>query len=343
MSVPAEMPAATPATVHTQIESGSTNPIYLLLGKDEVEKLELAHAFDALVDEELRAFNVERIHAGEWTTGDRLAAGVASVVAAVRTLPMMSPRRVVLILQGEGLLVPRRESEAAARALEELERLVKRPEPQTTLVICARSLDKRSRIYKLLAKEATVVECGVLEDRADAERWVKHRVAAAGLDIAPGAVRLLGVLCGPDIKRLRNDLERLLLYTRGCQTITVEDVREIAGPAALQDDWAMTNAIEGGHAGDALRQPRADARCGCAAGKGSRAAGLARSDQVSSAGVGGRAARGGRGAVQNRSEFEALSGRRQGSCSNGSSTSCVRRSEPDSGEPEGRRSGGLGL
>ena len=254
MSVPAEMPAATPATVHTQIESGSTNPIYLLLGKDEVEKLELAHAFDALVDEELRAFNVERIHAGEWTTGDRLAAGVASVVAAVRTLPMMSPRRVVLILQGEGLLVPRRESEAAARALEELERLVKRPEPQTTLVICARSLDKRSRIYKLLAKEATVVECGVLEDRADAERWVKHRVAAAGLDIAPGAVRLLGVLCGPDIKRLRNDLERLLLYTRGCQTITVEDVREIAGPAALQDDWAMTNAIEGGHAGDALRQ-----------------------------------------------------------------------------------------
>jgi DNA polymerase III delta subunit len=31
-------------------------------------------------------------------------------------------------------------------------------------------------------------------------------------------------------------------------------VREVAGPAALQDDWAMTNAIEAGQAPDALRQ-----------------------------------------------------------------------------------------
>ena len=28
----------------------------------------------------------------------------------------------------------------------------------------------------------------------------------------------------------------------------------MAGPAALQDDWAMTNAIEAGQAGEALRQ-----------------------------------------------------------------------------------------
>ena len=34
----------------------------------------------------------------------------------------------------------------------------------------------------------------------------------------------------------------------------MDDVREVAGPAALQDDWAMTNAIEAGQAGEALRQ-----------------------------------------------------------------------------------------
>jgi DNA polymerase III delta subunit len=28
----------------------------------------------------------------------------------------------------------------------------------------------------------------------------------------------------------------------------------VTGPAALQDDWAMTNAIESGQAGEALRQ-----------------------------------------------------------------------------------------
>jgi DNA polymerase III delta subunit len=59
---------------------------------------------------------------------------------------------------------------------------------------------------------------------------------------------------GPDVKRLRGEVDRLLLYAMGQRRITLDDVREVAGPAALQDDWAMTNAIETGHGGDALRQ-----------------------------------------------------------------------------------------
>jgi DNA polymerase III delta subunit len=206
------------------------------------------------VDEGLRAFNVERIHAGDLTTGDRLADGVAGLVAAVRTLPMMVPRRVVIVLQVETLLAPKRESEGATRALEQFEELVKRPEPQTTLVLIATSVDKRGRMFKLLQKSATVVECGALEDLADAERWVRTRVAAASVAIEPAAARLIAQRAGTDVKRLRADVDRLLLYTLGQKQITVNDVRDVVGPAALQDDWAMTNAIEAGQAAEALRQ-----------------------------------------------------------------------------------------
>src|SRR5215216_7296092 len=101
-----EMPALTPAAVLKQIAAGTPDPIYLLQGEDEIEKSSLAAEFAALVDEGLRAFNVERIHAGDLTTGDKLADGVASIVAAVRTLPMMVPRRVVTVLHAEMLLVP---------------------------------------------------------------------------------------------------------------------------------------------------------------------------------------------------------------------------------------------
>jgi DNA polymerase III delta subunit len=45
-----------------------------------------------------------------------------------------------------------------------------------------------------------------------------------------------------------------MLYALGQKQITADDVREVTGPAGLQDDWAMTNAIESGHAGEALRQ-----------------------------------------------------------------------------------------
>jgi DNA polymerase III delta subunit len=150
--------------------------------------------------------------------------------------------------------VPKRESEAATRALDELEALLERPAPYTTLVLVAGAIDKRSRMYKLLLKHATVVDCGMLENVADAERWVRARMAAANVRLDGDGTRLLAERCGTDLKRLRNDVERLLLYALGQKAITVADVREIVGPAALQDDWAMTNAIEAGDAGVALRQ-----------------------------------------------------------------------------------------
>jgi DNA polymerase-3 subunit delta len=248
------MPTATPATVRKQIAAGDTDPVYVLQGEDDVEKAALAREFEELVEEGLRAFNVERIQGGEMTTGDRLSAGVSFLVAAARTMPMMAPRRVVLVLRAEMLLAPRRESEAASRALEALELFLQRPEPQTTLVFVAASLDKRSRIYRLLAKQATLVECGVIVDQADAERWIRNQVAAAGVSIDPAAARLLAARAGPDVKRLRNDVDRLLLYALGQKTISVEDARQMAGPAALQDDWQMTNAIEAGDGAGALRQ-----------------------------------------------------------------------------------------
>ena len=259
------MPTRTPADVRKQIASADTDPVYLLQGEDDVEKAALAAEFTTLVDEGLAAFNVERVHAGDWTTGDRLAAGVASLVAAVRTLPMMSPRRVVIVLQAEAVISPKRESEAAERALEDFSALLEKPETMTTLVLVAASLDKRTKIYKLVAKHATLVECGSPEDVAGAARWVKARLDKESVDIDPAGARALAALAGfpdrpqnngrtGDLKRLRGEVDRLLLYALGQKKITIDDVRAVAGAAALQDDWAMANAIEDGKTPEALRQ-----------------------------------------------------------------------------------------
>src|SRR5262249_6032920 len=156
---------------------------------------------------------------------DKLIDGVGSVVAAARTLPMMATRRVVTVLQAEAVLLPKRESEAASRALEALETLLKEPEPQTTLVFVAATVDKRSRMYKLLQKQATIVECGVIEGPADAERWVRTRVAAGGAEIDPQAARLLVERAGLDVKRLRAEVDRVLLYALGQARIGVDDAR----------------------------------------------------------------------------------------------------------------------
>jgi DNA polymerase III delta subunit len=259
------MPTRTPAEVRKQITSRATDPVYLLQGEDDVEKSALASQFSELVDEGLEAFNVERMHAGTWTNGDALLEGVSSLVAAVRTLPMMSPRRVVIVSQAEAMLQPKRESDAAERALEAFQALLDQPETMTTLVLVSAALDRRTKAFKALLKSATIVDCGSPIDVATAVRWVKARVEAAHVEIDPAGARMLATLAGfpeypdskgrtGDVKRLRGEVDRLLLYALGQKKITVDDVREVAGPAALRDDWAMTNAIESGQGAEALRQ-----------------------------------------------------------------------------------------
>ena len=238
-----------------QIAERRPDPVYLLQGGDDVEKAALATAFNELVDEELRAFNVERIHAGDLVTGDRLLEGVASLLAAARTLPMLAQWRVVIVAQAEGILAPRRESEAAARAVAALEAYLREPERQTVLVLVAGdTVDRRGRLVRELGRSATVVDCGVLEDRGAATAWIRTRVADAGMAIEPAAADLLAVRAGTDVGRLRAEVDRLLLYALGQRTITTADVRETVGPAALQNDWDLVNAVEQARPADALRE-----------------------------------------------------------------------------------------
>jgi DNA polymerase-3 subunit delta len=261
------MPVSTPAAVRKQIASGELAPIYLILGEDEIEKGALATEFGDAIDEGLRAFNVERLHAGDWTTGDRLASGVATLLDAVRTLPMMADRRIVVVSQADTILSPKRDSEAAAEALDALAGFVEHAERQTTLVLVASGLDKRRRLGKLLAEHATIVPVGVLETADEAARWVRTRIAASGQEIDQAAARRLAERAGfPDrpprpqdpktgnLARMRAEVDRLVLYTLGQRKITMNDVADVGGAAEIRDQWALANAIESGRAADALRE-----------------------------------------------------------------------------------------
>ena len=221
-------------------------PVYLILGPDQAAQIALAGEFLELVDEGLRAFNVDRLYGGETTA--------AAVVDAANTLPMMVPRRIVLLLHAERLLNPKKESETALRDLEMLEAYVKTPVDTCTLVIVADGLDKRRGLSRLLMSKSIVVECTGPADAVEAARWIRDRVAQEGMTIEARAARLIAERVGPDVARLRADVERLVLYAAEKKAITEEDVKEVIGAATSQDDWGVTRAIERGSAGDALRE-----------------------------------------------------------------------------------------
>ena len=227
--------------------TGQTDPLYVLLGADETEKAAVAAEFTDMVDEGLRAFNVDRLYGAERKVDD--------LIDAAAMLPMMAPRRIVIVLEGEKLLIPKREGKAADAEQERLEAFVNDPPTHATIVFVCGSLDMRRRVVKQLIKSAHVVDCGTIEDAADAERWVKVRAAKEGANLDPGAVRLLVQRAGVDIVRLRAGLERVILYAMGQPLITADDVTQavVAGPEA-HEDFGIANAIQRGDAAGALRE-----------------------------------------------------------------------------------------
>jgi len=241
------VPPITPSVVRKQIAAGTTAPLYMLVGADDIEKAAVAGEFSGLVEEGLEAFNVDRLHGGE--------ARVDAVIDASQTLPMMAPRRIVIILDADKLLMPRREGKSADDDQARLEAFIQHPPDHATVVFVCGPLDMRRRLPKLLAKHAQVVDCGTIESDADADLWVKTRAARDRVHLEPAAVRALVERAGLDIVRLRSALERVALYAMGQPTVTVDDVRQVvaAGPQA-EEDFGIANAIRAGDASEALRQ-----------------------------------------------------------------------------------------
>jgi DNA polymerase III subunit delta len=241
------MPLLTAAALRKQLAAGETGPLYMLVGADEVEKSAVAGEFVHLVEEGLQAFNVDRVYGGDTK--------IDALIDHANTLPMMAPRRIVLILEAEKLLIPKRESKAAEADQERLEAFIRQPPPHATVVFVCGPLDMRRRAVKLLVKEAQMVDCGTIEDAADAERWVKTRAAREKIPLDAGAVRALIDRAGLSIVRLRGGLERVALYAMGQAVITADDVKETVPPGPEQQaDFGIANAIRRNDAREALRE-----------------------------------------------------------------------------------------
>jgi len=256
--------------VRKQIKSGKTAPLYLLQGDDLQSRHDLALEFAGVVDEGLHAFNVESLYANEASNAAGRDSLIGAILSTARTLPMMSPRRVIIIHEAETLLAPKRakdeddsqgaldlvkKSKRGSTPVDELEAYFEKPEPMTTLVFVAGALDGNRRLVKLLRKHADCVDCGSLESSHDAAQWIQKRLDKDELTIDPKALSLLLETTGLSLGRIRAEIEKLVLYAAGESAITANHVRDLVMPQHEPgEDFALGKAIWNADAAGALRE-----------------------------------------------------------------------------------------
>jgi DNA polymerase-3 subunit delta len=293
------------ADVRKAIREGQVAPLYLLEGDDPQSRHDVAIEFVALVDEGLHAFNVETFHGSDAASSSSRDAMMSAILAAARTLPMLSPRRVVLVHEAERLLSPKRSKDDADQQgeslvggkrkrpptpAEDLEAFFQQPEPSATVVFDAGELDGNRRLVKLLRKHGTVVDCGSLESEQEAKAWVRKRLEKDELAIDPPALDLLVGATGLNLARLRAEVEKLVLYTAGESTVTSRHVQDLVVPQNDPgEDFALGKAIWASNTPEALREVAAQIEAGAqppmVLGQLRAAAGRLRPDRKAKAGL----------------------------------------------------------
>lgn len=156
----------------------------------------------------------------------------ARVVDACRMLPMLSPRRLVLV---------RRTDQWKSDDFEQVTAYVTAPTPSTVLVLLADKFDGRTKFATVLKKKGYLFEA---EPPREDELlpWLEAEARRLGATLAPGASAALVLTIGANLSALIDALERLHLYA-GNRPITEQDVAECVANLREVSRFELPDAI----------------------------------------------------------------------------------------------------
>jgi DNA polymerase-3 subunit delta len=234
-----------PQELYARISGGKAIPAVVLLGSDSYLR-EMCR--NALID------TYVPVATRDWALG-RLSArggGWFEAFERAQTLPMMSPRQVLIVEEVEAL--EELGDKARDEAVEALEKYLADPAPFTVLVFEASALDKRLRLFKSLSKNSKSVL--IVELIMDPQQAVALAVSTAkelGMSMDREAASLLAEVVNSEAARIRVEVEKLSLFAQAAKRITSRDVENLVVNARKHTIWELADMLADSRREDALK------------------------------------------------------------------------------------------
>jgi DNA polymerase-3 subunit delta len=208
------------------IKAGRFAPIYYLFGE------ELWH-IEAIIDElgknvlseSEKAFNQMVFYGNE--TSEH------SILDFARRFPVMASYQ-LLICKNAKIL----------NASDALVEYFKKPVPTTVLVLMSEkgTFDKRTSAYKALSKTGIVFESKKPYDN-QVPRWIQDYVEISGARIQPEAGQLLAEYLGTDLKKIANEVDKLLIQMDDGISISRKQVESSIGISREYNVFELQKAL----------------------------------------------------------------------------------------------------
>jgi DNA polymerase-3 subunit delta len=170
-------------------------------------------------------------------------ASLAEVLDDLRTLPLMAPRRLVVVRDADSFVTANRPA---------LEQYLDRPSATGTLLLMVRSWPSGTNLAKKAAKIGQAFDCSA-SAVGGLDRWVRQAAQKRKNPIESQAVAMLLELVGPDLALLEAEVEKLSLYAGPGATISAQHVNLLTAAVAEPERFAVENALTAGDARAALQ------------------------------------------------------------------------------------------
>lgn len=242
------MGALSPDQAVAEAKAQKLRPVYLVAGEEPyLISMVVAALREAALTGGVAGLNEDQLSAAESAPEDALS--------AARTLPMLAPRRLVVVRQVERWEPKTGEDAArpsqAKDAFEKLLSYAEDPSPTSTLLLVASGLDKRRRLYTRARNDGWLVSCEALSAR-DLPAFIERHARARAARFSPGVAELLAQLLGPELGPIADAIDRLALYAGPDSEITEAMLGECVVRLRTATVWQLVSAVGRRNLGEAL-------------------------------------------------------------------------------------------
>lgn len=211
-------------TIDEDIRNGQYKTMYLLYGDEAYLKKQYKDKLIKALVEEGDTMN--------FSAYEGKGINPKELIDLAETLPFFAERRVILV-ENSGFF---------KNSCDDLAEYLLEPAASTCFLFVEEEVDKRSKMYKAVAKAGKAVEFGTQNEEL-LTRWILSRLKKENKNITGNVMQLFISKTGTDMGNIDRELEKLLCYTMGRDVITAEDVEAITTEQVTNKIFDMVNAI----------------------------------------------------------------------------------------------------
>ena len=202
-------------------------PIYFLMGEESYYIDQISDFIEKnVLDESEKGFNQQVMYGRDVTIED--------IIAAAKRYPMMAERQVIIVKEAQDL----------SRTIENLASYAENFQPSTVLVLNYKykTLDKRKKLYKIIAKNGLIFDSKKLYENQVSD-WIRRVLNGKKYQIEPKASLMLIEFLGTDLSKISNELNKLVLILPEGTIINDKHIEENIGISKDFNNFELRKAV----------------------------------------------------------------------------------------------------